>query len=163
MPRQQKPIDDKQFRALCAIQCTLPEIASVFDCSQDTVMRWCQREYGCSFATIYKEFSMIGKKSLRHAQFQLAQKNSSMAIFLGKQILGQTDQPVTDGDNETMQAIGKLAEMMNIARKKYEKNRSDAVGASLTASEGKGEGDGEATSPLSECPPSPDIDESEDD
>ena len=84
-------IDKDQFEKLCGIQCTLEEIAGFFNCSEDTIQRWCEREYKANFAVIFKIHSMQGKISLRRAQFKLAQKNTSMAIWLGKQYLGQKD------------------------------------------------------------------------
>ena len=43
--RPKKEIDKKIFENLCGLQCTLEEIAGVFDCSADTIERWCKREY----------------------------------------------------------------------------------------------------------------------
>ncbi|MBR4855142.1 MAG: helix-turn-helix domain-containing protein [Bacteroidaceae bacterium] len=89
--RPRKEIDKSQFEKLCGLQCTLNEIASFFQCSEDTVERWCKREYKEGFADAYKKNSGSGKISLRRAQFKLAEKNASMAIWLGKQYLGQRD------------------------------------------------------------------------
>ena len=91
MGRPRKEIDREQFEKLCGLQCTLNEIASYFHCSEDTVERWCKREFKESFAEAYKKRSGAGKISLRRAQFRLAEKNASMAIWLGKQYLGQKD------------------------------------------------------------------------
>ena len=93
MARPQKEIDQKQFENLCGLQCTEEEIADFFDCSVDTISRWCKRTYSESFAEVYKKKSSKGKISLRRAQLRLAEKNASMAIFLGKQYLGQKDYP----------------------------------------------------------------------
>lgn len=84
-------IDNKQFEKLCGMQCTLEEIAGFFDCSMDTIERWCKRSYKMTFAETYKKYSYAGKLTLRRAQFKLAEKNASMAIWLGKQYLGQKD------------------------------------------------------------------------
>lgn len=89
--RPRKEIDKKIFENLCGLQCTLEEIAGVFDCSADTIERWCKREYGETFAEVYKKHSANGKISLRRIQFKLAEKSAAMAIFLGKQYLGQKD------------------------------------------------------------------------
>lgn len=89
--RPRKEIDEKAFRNLCGLMCTLDEIAGFFECSQDTIERWCVRTYGESFADTFKKYSNAGKISLRRAQFRLAEKNAAMAIFLGKNYLGQTD------------------------------------------------------------------------
>lgn len=97
MGRPQIEIDKQSFESLCAIQCTLAEIASFFKCSEDTIERWCRRTYKdendspMTFAEVYKTFSVGGKISLRRFQFKLAEHNTSMAIWLGKQWLGQRD------------------------------------------------------------------------
>ena len=59
--------------------------------SVDTLCRWCKREYGVTFAEIYKTKSEKGRIALRRYQFKLAEKYPAMAIFLGKQYLGQRD------------------------------------------------------------------------
>lgn len=91
MGRRPTQIDREDFEKLCGLQCTLAEIADFFSCSEDTVERWCKRTYKENFADIYKKRSGKGKISLRRAQFRLAEKNASMAIWLGKQYLGQRD------------------------------------------------------------------------
>lgn len=91
MARPQKEIDAEQFEKLCALQCTLGEIASWFKCSEDTIERWCQREYEMGFAEAFKVYSADGKISLRRFQFKQAEKSYAMAIWLGKQWLGQSD------------------------------------------------------------------------
>lgn len=79
------------FEGLCRIQCTLEEIASWFKCSEDTIERWCKRTYKLTFAEVYKKYAASGKISLRRAQLKLAEKNATMAIWLGKQYLNQKD------------------------------------------------------------------------
>lgn len=91
MGRPLKEIDQKTFENLCGIQCTKEEIAGWFRCSEDTIERWCKRTYGATFAVVFKMHSGQGKISLRRAQFQLAEKHPAMAIWLGKQYLGQTE------------------------------------------------------------------------
>ena len=114
MARPRKEIDQKMFENLCGLMCTEEEIASMFDCSVDTICRWCQRTYKESFAEVYKKKSAKGKISLRRAQFKLAEKNAAMAIFLGKQHLGQRDTPAPDGnfrDNNLLAAIQSAEEV----------------------------------------------------
>lgn len=91
MARPKIEIDEEQFKKLCAIQCTLGEIASWFKCSEDTIERWCQRELHMSYAESFKTFSADGKISLRRTQFRMAEHSVPMAIWLGKQYLGQTE------------------------------------------------------------------------
>ena len=95
--RPQVQIDKNIFENICGIQCTLSEIASVFRCSEDTIQRWCKREYGENFATVYKRYAERGKMSLRRMQWKLAEKSPAMAIFLGKNLLGQRDRPEPPG------------------------------------------------------------------
>lgn len=91
MSRPRIEIDKEQFEKLCSLQCTLGEIAGFFNCSIDTVERWCQREYEEDFAEVFAKKRTVGKISLRRAQFRMAETNSSMAIWLGKQYLDQTE------------------------------------------------------------------------
>lgn len=98
-------IDQTTFEKLCGIQCTITEIASVFGCSEDTIERWCKRIYHQNFAEIYKKHSAKGKASLRRYQFRLAEKNVSMAIWLGKQYLDQKDEVKADIDGDPVKVI----------------------------------------------------------
>lgn len=91
MGRPRVEIDQEQFEKLCFIQCTLNEIASWFRCSEDTIERWCKREYKETFAETHKKYSAGGKISLRRYQMKMAEHNATMAIWLGKQYLGQSD------------------------------------------------------------------------
>ena len=117
MARPRKEIDKKEFESLLYIQCTLEEVTAYFDnklggCSEDTIERWCKREYGEKFADISAKKRSLGKIGLRRAQFDLAKRSASMAIWLGKQYLGQTDEPDnTDAaDDPLLQLLGDLDE-----------------------------------------------------
>ena len=101
--RPKKQIDKTEFEKLCALQCTMSEISSWFECDKKTLIAWCKREYGVEFSTIYAEKAERGKISLRRKQFQIAEKNAAMAIFLGKNYLGQSDR------NETIISAGNPA------------------------------------------------------
>lgn len=101
--RPKKQIDQKQFENLCGLQCTLEEICGWFNVTDKTLDGWCKRTYGSSFSDVFKEKRGAGKISLRRAQFRLAEKNAAMAIFLGKQYLGQKDVvDVTSDDKVTV-------------------------------------------------------------
>lgn len=89
--RPRKEINEKLFENLCAIQCTEKEICAVLGCCEDTLNAWCKRTYKMTFSDTYKSKKMLGKSSLRRTQFRLAEKSASMAIWLGKQYLGQKD------------------------------------------------------------------------
>ena len=91
-PAQDK-IDKKQFENLCGLQCTLLEICDAFDVDDKTLNEWCKKNYGTTFSEVFKTKRGKGQISLRRMQWKLAEKNASMAIFLGKQYLGQRDNP----------------------------------------------------------------------
>ena len=99
MARPRKEIDQEQFEKLCGIQCTKEEIADWFDCSEDTIENFCKRTYGESFTVVFQKKRRVGKISLRRSQWQLAKKSAAMAIFLGKNYLGQSDEGSKDDDN----------------------------------------------------------------
>ena len=121
--RPRKEIDPDQFKKLCELQCTLSEIAGFFDCSEDTIQRWCKREYKERFAERFKKYSAGGKATLRRYQLGLAEKNASMAIWLGKQWLGQRDNTAMHTEGEAETGIVILPEVV-----KHETNRLEASG-----------------------------------
>lgn len=89
--RPLKPINQIEFEKLCGLQCTQEEICGWFGVCSDTLESWCKRTYDMNFSEVFKEKRGVGKISLRRAQFRLAEKNANMAIWLGKQYLGQSD------------------------------------------------------------------------
>ena len=92
MGRPRKQIDKTEFEKLCFLQCTEREFCSWFDVSDETLNKWCKENYdGRTFLDVFKEKRENGLISLRRTQFQLAEKSPAMAIFLGKNLLGQTD------------------------------------------------------------------------
>lgn len=108
--RPRKHIDKNEFEKLCSLQCTLTEFCAWFECDDNTLNRWCKETYGATFSEVFREKRGIGKISLRRYQFQLAEKNPTMAIWLGKQYLDQRDEIAVDnGNNELMQALTDLA------------------------------------------------------
>ena len=84
-------IDCDTFEKLCALQCTAPEIAGFFRVSRMTLYRWCKATYGTSFEDVFDTYRQPGLISLRRNQFRMAESNPTLAIFLGKQYLGQKD------------------------------------------------------------------------
>lgn len=107
--RPNKEFDKTEFEKLCAMQCTEEEICSWFETTDKTLTEWCKRTYGKSFSEIFRLKRGRGKISLRRTQFHLAEKSPAMAIWLGKQYLGQKDEVAIDnGNNEFLSALTDL-------------------------------------------------------
>ena len=94
MARPLKPIDKKLVRTLAGMHCTVDEIAVACGCSKDTLER--------RFMAEIQAGRNEGKASLRRLQWLQAQKgNTAMLIWLGKQVLGQTDRRIDDEGDGT--------------------------------------------------------------
>ena len=119
----QDRIDKKQFENLCGLQCTLLEICDFFDVEDDTLNSWCKKTYGTTFSEVFKIKRGKGQISLRRTQWKLAEKNPTMAIFLGKQYLGQKDkiEYTDDGMKSINENINNIANLLNNPKP----NRSD--------------------------------------
>lgn len=84
--RPKKEINYKLAESLASIFCTEEEIANVLDVSVRTLQR------DEEFCRVFKKGKETAKSSLRRIQYKIADRgNASMAIFLGKQYLGQKD------------------------------------------------------------------------
>ena len=82
-PKKYK-LDTEKVEQLAGFGCTNTEIASFFGCSENTI----RRSYG-EYLTKGRD---KGKIRLRQLQWRAAERgNVSMMIWLGKQVLGQTD------------------------------------------------------------------------
>ncbi len=119
MARPRIEINQKQFESMCALQCTKKDIANFFDCSEDTIERWCKRTYHESFAVVFGKKRIVGMISLRRSQFELAKKNATMAIWLGKQYLGQVDKQQIEVSQTTDESIREMEDYL------CEKKRED--------------------------------------
>lgn len=75
---------------LAKYMCTEEEIAAELGTTVDTLHN---RNNASIFSECLKKGRLKGKSSLRRSQFKLAEKNATMAIFLGKNYLDQKDMP----------------------------------------------------------------------
>jgi hypothetical protein len=92
MATQGKPahIDLAELERLCAMQCTDEEIAAWFSVTTKTIER---RRKEPEFAQVMERGKAKGRISLRRQQLKLLEAgNGTMAVWLGKQYLGQTDE-----------------------------------------------------------------------
>lgn len=86
-----KAINWEHVQALCAIQCTQQEIASVLNLDTDTLQNRCKKEKGMNFSEFFPKSRMSGFTSLRRKQWEVAMRgNPQMLIFLGENWLGQS-------------------------------------------------------------------------
>tara|TARA_R110000787_G_scaffold17831_3_gene55227 strand:+ start:396 stop:743 length:348 start_codon:yes stop_codon:yes gene_type:complete len=83
-------VDVNILKNLCEIQCTVKEMAWVLGVSTDTLNR--------NYADIISAGKAQGKVALRRAQWRNAMEknNVTMQIWLGKNILNQTDSPLDE-------------------------------------------------------------------
>lgn len=86
-----KEVDWETIKKLAAMQCTTEEIASFFGFSRQVLYRAAIEVYDRPIKELLDEWRLGGHCSLRRNQWKLAEKNAAMAIFLGKQYLGQID------------------------------------------------------------------------
>lgn len=106
--------DTKAFIDLVGLGCTQEEICWYFrdetgkPANIDTLTRWCKRTFGMTFQEYFKQNGFMALKiKLRRNQFKLSEKSAAMAIFLGKQYLGQKDQQdvVVARDDDTIREM----------------------------------------------------------
>lgn len=98
-------IDYEAVKKLSMLMCTQEEISSFLGCDVRTLQR------DEEFCRVYKIGQDNGRMSLRRKQFKLADKSATMAIFLGKQYLGQKDNfdtPSEDKNGIIDELIGAL-------------------------------------------------------
>ena len=92
MGRPRKVFNLKQVYKLAALGCTDEEIAAVFDTTTETIRK--RKLDDPDFLGAYKKGWAEIRQSLRRKQIAVAKKGSVvMLIWLGKQLLGQSERP----------------------------------------------------------------------
>ena len=110
--RPRKEIAKLEFEQLCKIQCT----------------ETCKRTYKQTFSEVYKIYAQDGKVSLRRMQFNLAKKSPAMAIFLGKNMLGQSDEPtIENNDTAVASANAQITALADLIRNPQPNRTMDDV------------------------------------
>ena len=103
-------IDYATVEKLANIQCTQDEIASFIGVSTRTLQR------DEKFMELFNKGRDNGKMSLRRIQWKHAEKSATMAIWLGKQYLGQKDNievANTDELNKVKELLTKISDGAN--------------------------------------------------
>jgi hypothetical protein len=149
VPRQKLPIDESQVEELAAILCTMEEIAAVVGCSVDTLER--------RFADTIKKGRERGKSSLRRIQWRLAQDgNAALAIWLGKQWLGQADKIITQDERPHPDRSDDLSRLAALAVTLRDRERASGIGGPVQSGDSGGAGgDGEPGSMADGAPSRP--------
>ena len=88
--KQFNPEQMRQIEQMAFDNCHTRTIAEAIGESQDTIKR--------HFASLLKKKRAEGRAALRRSQRKLAATNPAMAIFLGKNELGQADKQEVGGD-----------------------------------------------------------------
>jgi hypothetical protein len=95
MARPKLDIKGEEVQKLASYGCTNTEIADYFNCSEGTIRN--------GFYEYLTKGRSIKKLRLRQIQWQIAEKgNAAMAIWLGKNELGQSDGGLIAEDNEPL-------------------------------------------------------------
>lgn len=100
--RPKTEINPEQLRKLMALNCTMAEVAAFFGCNKKTIERRMSQDE--DFAEIIENGRADGMLSVRRKQFQIMESgNATMAIWLGKQLLGQKDHSEIVQDHRPIQ------------------------------------------------------------
>ena len=84
-------IDEELLYKLAQIHCTMNEMVDIMGVSKDTLKR--------NYAHIIDKGKSEGKMRLRRKQVEVAMSgNHTMLIWLGKQMLGQSESPMSEDD-----------------------------------------------------------------
>ena len=126
MARPKKAISIERFETCCHLQCTLEEICDELGVTDKTLQSWCRETYGKGFSDVFREKRVKGKISLRRKQWRLADTSPAMAIFLGKNYLGQSDQKEVKLNGEIKNPYAGLTEKELRALAKMEEAEDDA-------------------------------------
>ena len=105
MGRPKKEINAEQVYKLAAIGCSYEEIAKFFNCARSTIIQRFQDEFQAGHAEV--------KEQIRRAQLKVALDHGhkgqvTMLIWLGKQMLGQKDQPIENNNPVSKVTLEKI-------------------------------------------------------
>ena len=93
--------------------CLGTNIAALLGCCADTLYQAVERKYKMTFSAYLAQKKSEGHDILRMAQFQAAIKgNPAMLVWLGKQLLGQSDNPMPSNDQS--KALADAVEKLEI-------------------------------------------------
>jgi len=112
----------EEVENLSRLNCTMDEIAAYFNVDVRTVQLRAQREP--AFRAAMERGQALGRLSIRRQQIRLMEQgNATMAVWLGKQLLGQRDRleaevTVKDGDMTLEQLLATGAQLIALQKEK---------------------------------------------
>lgn len=86
-----KIITQEELEDLLVCMCEKQEVCDYFNCQEKDLDKFCKQTYNKTFAQLSKEKKALGKANLRKLQFEHAKSSVNMAVWLGKQYLGQEE------------------------------------------------------------------------
>jgi len=98
--RPRTEIDIEELKRLCRLNCTMEEIGAFFGCDKKTIERRYNED--AAFQEAIDQGRGLGRLSVRRKQMQIMDEHNSatMAIWLGKQLLGQRDHQDITSDSQ---------------------------------------------------------------
>ena len=92
--RPRKQLSKTTFESLLKINPTQDEVCAVLNTNKNTLNSWCRENYGEGFLQLLKKGGQEYKTSLRRNLISMSKKSGAVAIFLAKNELGMSDNPV---------------------------------------------------------------------
>ena len=90
--RPKLDINKKELEQCLITGRTIPQISDYFRCSEVSISRKCKEYFGMGPGAAKRMYSEKGRTQLLFAQYKAAiNGNTTMMIWLGKQLLNQTD------------------------------------------------------------------------
>jgi hypothetical protein len=109
-------IDRRKFETLYRLPCPVEDICAYFVCTKEQLEDWCLFTYEMSLDEKMAQGEAIARIRLRQMQRDAAVRNATLTIWLGRQYLGQTNDPAsrtprTSGSDRLWEAIAKSFNM----------------------------------------------------
>tara|TARA_R100000329_G_C7604537_1_gene214470 strand:+ start:1193 stop:1594 length:402 start_codon:yes stop_codon:yes gene_type:complete len=123
--RPKTHIDEVELKRVCVLQLTMPEIAAYFDIPLRTLEDRVKAEP--KLKEIIQNGRERGKISVRRKQFQIMDEdnNATMAIWLGKQLLGQRDKHDLVTEDKSSEKLTQAFDMIaKMARNKADEDNA---------------------------------------
>lgn len=143
MSRPEIPINWEKVDELLMCGCPGTEIAAFFGIHENTFYHRVEQKYGCGFSEYSAKKKATGQALLRLQQHQQAlgltkKGNTTMLIFLGKQRLGQRENPNDQvAPEEVLKAFDDLMKQLDNTRAEREQKKLEAQTSTISSSVNK--------------------------